>query len=276
MLRNWRYSRSILMAIVLLLAGGLGSFAQSQPPPPGPTKTGQAPYSQPDSSKQTSVSEWWTVASTIAVAAFTGILAISTILLWYATKETAGVAKTSADAALKTAEASIAAERAYVTMSHKTPPALGINTVTPEGKCQARINLEIKNFGRTPARVINLLLTTKCVPSGQSLTEPPDYGDAKPVRINAFLVTRGNVIHMQPNFEFEADMNLVDVGKMDLWVYGYVDYVDAFGQRHRGGYARVYLPGKSPNENNLGFGTESRHNYDRPRVPGEGDDWEDT
>jgi hypothetical protein len=69
---------------------------------------------------------------------------------------------------------------------------------------------------------------------------------------------------------------------------GFVDYIDQFGQRYRGGYARIYYPMidikndryKSEAEyaarNNLGVVAQEGYNYDRPRSRGEGKDWNET
>ena len=61
-------------------------------------------------------------------------------------------------------------------------------------------------------------------------------------------------------------------GGQILVVYGFVDYIDAFGVRHRGGYARQYVPNVQGN-NNLVFLDHPSYDYDRPRRPGEGNDW---
>ena len=62
---------------------------------------------------------------------------------------------------------------------------------------------------------------------------------------------------------------------VDRGQHGYVDYIDQFGQRHRGGYARVYDPrlDTEPSRNNLLFITQKGYNYDRLRKRGEGSDW---
>jgi hypothetical protein len=63
-----------------------------------------------------------------------------------------------------------------------------------------------------------------------------------------------------------------------------VDYIDAFGQRLRSGYARVYKPVRddprlyaSPQDHakrsNLVFVTQEGYDYDRQRTPDEGNDW---
>jgi hypothetical protein len=54
-----------------------------------------------------------------------------------------------------------------------------------------------------------------------------------------------------------------------MWLYGYVDYVDCFNQRHRAGYAREYDPATGT----LIFATQPGYNYDRLRIKGEGSDW---
>ena len=62
----------------------------------------------------------------------------------------------------------------------------------------------------------------------------------------------------------------------ELWLYGFVDYTDEFGQSHRGGYARVYIPEKDDpsipveKRNNLSFVSEPGWNYDRP-LPDDND-----
>lgn len=43
-----------------------------------------------------------------------------------------------------------------------------------------------------------------------------------------------------------------------MWLYGYVDYVDCFNQRHRAGYAREYDPATGA----LIFVTQPGYNYD--------------
>ena len=59
---------------------------------------------------------------------------------------------------------------------------------------------------------------------------------------------------------------------------GYVDYIDKFGVRHRGGYAREFdhvrhVLSKPEKRNNLVFLNKRGYNYDRPRKRGEGNDW---
>ena len=165
-----------------------------------------------------------------------------------------------------------ASERAYVTMSHNSPPGLKIDTPTHK----ISVPMEIRNHGRTPAQVSDIFLAFAQGEKGDSLPATPDYS-----RLNissgetlTFLVA-GDSFFFEPEFdEISADElgSFVD-GSKRLWIYGYVDYIDIFEQRHRGGYAREFVPGRP--QNNLVFVKQvgSNYNYDRPRHRGEGRDW---
>ena len=86
----------------------------------------------------------------------------------------------------------------------------------------------------------------------------------------AFLVSNDSFLFSSSIEIAASDMAGIRGGTRQLHVMGYVDYIDQFGQRQRGGYARRYDPSST---NNLIFVNESGYNYDRVRLPGEGDDW---
>ena len=172
-------------------------------------------------------------------------------------------------------------ERAYIKMSHRPPG------IEPEGITGLFwVNLEIANFGKTPARVTDVVLTPVVVPHQKGLPEIPDYS-VPAVRDNipnAFLVTEDKFFSVQrckiPKLEMTSIMEL----ESDLFLIGFVDYVDQFGQRYRGGYARRYQPRMDDRSryrtddafeqrSNLVFVAQNGYNYDRPRGRGEGNDW---
>ena len=66
------------------------------------------------------------------------------------------------------------------------------------------------------------------------------------------------------------DWAAIQTGTKTLYFVGYVDYVDAFKVRHRGGYARVY--DRHERTNNLIFVTSSAYNFDVRRPEGVGTD----
>jgi hypothetical protein len=170
-------------------------------------------------------------------------------------------------------------QRAYVTMSHKAP---GIEVQGNSGLFY--IDISIQNFGQTPAYVTDIVLKPVVIIHNRQLPANPDYSGIRTVFPKAFLVANEafyltHVLRVDPG-EIDAVKSLMS----DLYVIGYVDYIDKFGDRHRGGYARRYAPlkdqkaGDTPPEihakrNNLIFVTQHGYNYDYPRKRGEGEDW---
>ena len=69
----------------------------------------------------------------------------------------------------------------------------------------------------------------------------------------------------------DVQFNNITMGELQLFVVGYVDYVDQFRERHRSGYGRRYA--HDADGNNLVFIDARGYNYDRVRLPGEGNDW---
>lgn len=106
----------------------------------------------------------------------------------------------------------------------------------------------------------------------------PDYAvrheDPKP---QAFLVS-DDEFFLRLSYRIKSDeMSAVMDTSSVLYIIGYVDYVDQFGQRHRGGYGRQYRPGsderaryKTDDEfdrrNNLWVIEQEGYNYDEVRT----------
>jgi len=239
-----------------------------------PTKPQSAP--QPQTSDGYASAEWWAVrvAVIVAVIAFVAAcIAFSQMLMFRkqlaligASNRTAAVAANAAEASANgswlQAKSAMVAERAYVKLSHKEP---GIERVDEQSYV---VRLEVKNWGRTPAHVTDVMIGFKKLKYGTSLPIPYPYPDAKRESFpNGFLVPNESLYvhrHTSPH-------NVLDTSEQ-LWVFGHVDYVDIFDRRWRGGYARKYV-GRS--DNNLMYDTEGRHNYDRERTPDEGIDWDE-
>jgi hypothetical protein len=158
-----------------------------------------------------------------------------------------------------------------VKMSHRTP---GLNILEPEGTFA--VEMGVKNWGRTPAVVTDILLKAAVLPTGGHLPVVPDYSiNREPQDIaNAFLVA-GEEIFLHQIFD-PVDWETIRSGTSVLYLFGYVDYMDQFNQRHRGGYARLYDPDRTDPSNNLVFVTQTGYNYDHLRLPGGGNDWTET
>jgi hypothetical protein len=181
---------------------------------------------------------------TIAIAAFTWRLWLATTALWHHTR---------------------VVERAYVKMSH-LPPGV---TFHDGGK--AKVTIQVINRGRTPAYVTDVRLSPIVLSKTENLPERARYTPPEGQSAQAFLVASDHIF-IEMDF-WVQDLAAVLSGTKSLYFVGYVDYVDAFKQRHRGGYARLYnLHDKT---NNLVFVTSSAYNYDRLRPQDVGTDWAD-
>src|SRR5262249_1056269 len=155
-------------------------------------------------------------------------------------------------------------------------PAPGIEQLGSSG--DIRLTVSIKNYGRTPARVTDVVIKPVVVPRGDQLPTVPDY-TVRPQHLKpkAFLVT-DDEFFLDRHYRITPDeMSKVKDLASDLYMIGYVDYTDQFDQHHRGGYARLYYPMvdlksryKTDEEfaqrNNLRVVAQEGYNYDRVRT----------
>lgn len=178
-------------------------------------------------------------------------------------KVMADAANTSAKTALLQLNNSMEAERGYVKISH-TPPGLDFS----DKGALASVVFEVKNWGRTVATVSDVHVNFVKLQSGVPMPIPYPFPTRERESFpNGILV---------PHEYFFTKKYIKKISATDLdeqlWVIGYVDYSDIYGRRWRGGYARKFVGQK---ENNLLLNTESRDNFDRERIPGEGLDWDE-
>jgi len=198
-------------------------------------------------------------ASAVAMAIFSGFLWWTTNKQWKATLEANEIAK-------KTIQTT---ERTYIQISH-TAPGLNLGqgvTLYPRHGAAAHINFVIKNIGRTPAIISNLVINPYLHDSRLPLPPEPPY-DNTSVPVQDFMYG-GDVHNLRFDFDIPGeDMIQIADKTKTLYILSYVDYVDQFGINHRTGYARHYVYHDSVQ--NLKLVMKSDYNYDRPRKQGEG------
>ncbi len=173
-------------------------------------------------------------------------------------------------------------ERAYIKMSHRPPGLITDGVVT------TYITAQVKNFGRTPANITEVLITYKLLPIGEPLPAVPDYTRKGKQKNSpqAFLAPEEEFSYYE-----ELPIGIEGITSIEnaapthvLFAYGYTDYIDSFGQHHRAGYAREYRPSMNrrdlfltdddfKNRSNLVFVSQAGYNYDRKRKKGDGNDW---
>ena len=166
----------------------------------------------------------------------------------------------------RTVNTSRASERAYVTMSHEAPG------VVFETEGLFYLTIKIKNYGRTPAKVTDTLLKPVILPPGEKLPPKPNYiRDRENLESPKAFLVRDDYFIVTEYFDTKEQILAIQDGTAILYLIGYVDYVDAFDKRHRGGYARKYV--LFDKINNLKLLPDSAYTYDRERAIGEGNDW---
>ncbi len=217
----------------------------------------------------------------LTVVALFGQLAVFIAQAFYL-KGTLKATGDAATAAITAASHVKTAERAFVKMSGVAP---GIDPADKSGLFW--INVAIKNFGRTPATVSDVVLNYVLLPHGISLPQEPTYERQDGPIPTGFLVADEDMFYSRFYQMTAEEMADVKDFQSDLYLIGYVDYRDQFEDRHRAGYARVYRPAIDDRpmyntddefkaRSNLVFVTLQRYNYDRVRTRGEGNDWDQT
>jgi hypothetical protein len=135
-------------------------------------------------------------------------------------------------------------------------PSPGIEQLDESGHFW--LTISVKNHGQTPAQVTDVFLRPIVVEHGAALRSlnlglwvgrfrgvprTPDYNaDHTTSVLRAFLVTNDEFHHSRFYRITQDEMTKVKGLISDLYMIGYVDYVDQFGAHHRGGYARQYQP----------------------------------
>ena len=147
-------------------------------------------------------------------------------------------------------------ERAYLDMAH-TEDALVTIQQDASGR-EMGVKICVRNMGHTPCTVtrvvVNEYLGTRPLPP-----DPP-YPRGTPPEQAAFLVPTKRFYTPLRFFLSSHDFADIVTGTKTLWIIGYVDYTDHFGQEHRRGYTRRFSPLEP---HNLSFEMSPGYNYDR-------------
>jgi hypothetical protein len=234
------------------------ALAQTQPaqapPPTPPTQATPQPSSsptQPASAQSLQPASGWLswLIETISNNGANWAIVLLTIVL-------AGIGIAQWRATDTANRHTLVTERAYVDISH-APPGLEMNPG------DIRFSVQVKNHGRTPARVTRPVMFLQLA-EADSMPEQPEYGTPASGPISAFLMPDETFNQWELRPPFPPDIvAMINNGQRHLWLIGYVDYIDKFDQRHRSGYARKYihppLPGST---NNLVFTTQPGYNFD--------------
>jgi hypothetical protein len=205
------------------------------------------------------------------------ITAIATAGLVFYTLKLGAIARKQTRQLKRTNEQSRSIERGYVQMRAALPGLYEV--IDPGNRDQAHpdhmLKICVRNFGNTPATVTDAPMWYAVVDQRDVPLRPDQLNFPEDRRGNtAFLAAGEEFFFFQriPHEEFEP------ASAQFLWVYGYVDYTDAFGRNYRSGWARQYkrvrddwrLYGGNRTEafrlrDNLSLIANDPNNYDRRR-----------
>ena len=161
-------------------------------------------------------------------------------------------------------------ERAYIKLSHDEP---GVVWDADKSSGKFRLSLQVKNFGRTPGQVTDVIANFLVVDKAMKFDELPESVRAAHIKkeTSGFLVCNDYFFQHTSLSVTKDERAAIESGRLRLIIYACVDYIDQFNVRHRGGYGRLHVPALV--ENNLIFPDSGPFNYDRVRRRGEGIDW---
>ena len=140
--------------------------------------------------------------------------------------------------------------------------------------------MEIKNWGNTPADVTDVVIRPQILEAGEKLSPKPSYNRQRTEKsFHAFLVKGDNFSYINPelfNVGSITEKIAITGGNKELFIFGYVDYIDKFGVHHRAGYARRFdYRAAMRGHDNLVFVSQSGYNYDHERKRGDGNGWDE-
>jgi hypothetical protein len=265
----------------ILLIAALCSFGQSQPPSPTPTKTGQDKQQSTESKetkteehkdpsisvsvvntpvasdasqheKERSSADWW-------IRILTGVIAFATVAQAYIyfrqkelmrdalceTKKAAEAATASAKATNENLQAAIRSERAWIMVSVDQIPKLPSLNVP-------NVRLEIyyvypllKNCGRTMATITLIKARVHLVPIGESLPSIPNY-NREPHRTFRIeykipMIPNGTLQPLPVGTSVEDINAVINERKYNWWIYGLVNYIDAYDKPHTTRFCVTYI-----------------------------------
>ena len=165
------------------------------------------------------------------IAAFTAVLGVSTIALWWVTKSMADTSKRTL----------LDLERPIV-YGGVSDPGLKIDSSGLEPR---QLELSIYNHGRTMARLRRIEWRVDVAPHG-SIANPLDPSKLGGRELPAGTVCVSGEPHLESEnlfamFSFD-DRAAIAAGKLSVWVVGFVRYDDVPGRHHIFGFALVFDP----------------------------------
>jgi hypothetical protein len=247
-----------------------GTTVSSNQPSPGHT-------SQTEGSNGGAQKSVIDTVSTATMAVFTAMVGWYTKRLYEVGKDQKAILDQQRKISEKDSEHNRVVERAYVTVSHYMP-VNGARTIMWPGEGgfagpKPAITLRVANFGNTPSTVTDFGMIAHTLAKNYQLPSSPP--EIRSIGAGTYLVKGDSFNHYGVLNLAESSITDIRSGELQLWLLAYVDYIDAFNEHWRTGYARRYLHHvDQPGLDSLFVEPKKGYNYNRIRQRGEGMDWD--
>jgi hypothetical protein len=176
---------------------------------------------------------------TALLALFSGILTVTTFIQIRYLRRADETARISADAATIAARAAVASEMPIVFLTDislwdvpfpgtESGGGASVHGVPPK---LTTVQVEFKNYGRTPARLIQLYVDNRIV---KELPADPQYVLGRDLRSGSTIAAGGEQTLDAP-YQFqisEAHQDAIAKEEAFFWVYGLLNYRDFLGNLH--------------------------------------------
>jgi len=161
----------------------------------------------------------------ILLVAFTGLLVLCNLLLWSSTNKSANAAKEAADAAKKSVDTIPTIERAYVYVSSITADFESWRNTEPNKI--SPITIEIRNYGKTPAKLTEIITNFQIREScGSKIIWSPPDDDEIIDSVGRFIASNSKDVFS--HYIHDA----IGSGDYHINFFGEVRYIDIFGKNH--------------------------------------------
>jgi hypothetical protein len=222
----------------------LTSGQQSSPVPREKCKKCEA-YDFAKSNSWTLIFSAIAAIATLALAVigvFAACLAFSTLRIL---QEQTHHTQIAAEAARASAESIKRSERAWI-QAGPDMPEFKIENLAPPGGAIAVFNWSITNTGRTPARLLEIAARYRLIKSLNRISDVPEYnGDLEKIPLYENLLIPSerawSFQPLEPSVLSPDEITAIKKGDRTLFAYGYVNYLDVFGDRHETGFCYCYL-----------------------------------
>jgi hypothetical protein len=191
-----------------------------------------------------------------------GITVWALFLTLVAIAEQSQYSAQSADAALKTAQAMMDADRGFIIVDWDDLYAA--EPEKPEQNWRLAFLWKCRNAGKTPVFLKRFGVRFVLLQSMTDLPESPDYGSPEEIQDEPLIaekICETRITYLETDVPFRELEGRYRFGERTMFAYGYVLYSDIYGRDHTTRFALKYAAAPRPRRDFDGFRLSGPHSY---------------